>query len=113
MNSNCQQSHIVMVDLNPVKGSEQSGIRPCIIISGDAFHVSMIMLVVPLTTQIKNYPCNFVLKPSSTNNLSGDSEVLIGHVRAISQKRIIKKIGEITPDELHNIFKGFDMLCDR
>jgi mRNA interferase MazF len=51
-----KQREIWVVDLNPVKGSEQKGIRPVVVISGNAMNDHLnIAIVCPLTTQIKNY----------------------------------------------------------
>lgn len=53
-----------MMDLNPYSGSEQGGVRPAIVVQNDDGNFySNVLLVVPLTTQIKkrNMPTHFIL----------------------------------------------------
>ncbi len=108
-----QQGDIVLVNLDPIRGREQSGVRPAVVVSAEAFHVSMMTFVCPLTTKIKHFMGDPILNPSKSNGLAEVSEILVGQMRAISVDRISKKIGMITKRELHEIFLGFDLLCDR
>jgi mRNA interferase MazF len=46
-----KQREIWLVDLNPVKGSEQRGIRPVVIVSGNAMNDNLqICIVCPLSS---------------------------------------------------------------
>jgi mRNA interferase MazF len=96
-----RQGEIWYADLNPTEGSEQTGTRPVVILSGNLMneHFSLVV-VVPLTTQIKRFKGNPVLIPNSKNGLSKESEILIFHIRSISKKRLAKKIGSIERHEL-------------
>jgi DNA polymerase III gamma/tau subunit len=67
----------------------------------DHFGVSIIC---PLTSSIKNYAGCIVIKKSKTNGLTIDSEVLTFQIRTLSKKRFAKKIGEISDEELQQIF---------
>jgi mRNA interferase MazF len=99
-----KQGEIWFTDLNPVKGSEQAGYRPVIIISGNLLNVhAKVVVCVPLTTQIKNYHGNLVLDPSPTNGLSSRSEGLTLHVRSISKARLVQRLGNISKAELKQI----------
>ncbi|HSF55100.1 MAG TPA: type II toxin-antitoxin system PemK/MazF family toxin, partial [Algoriphagus sp.] len=53
-----------------------------------------------LTSKIKNYQGNPVLKPSLLNGLKLESELMVFHIRTISKVRLIERIGEITKEEL-------------
>lgn len=49
-----KRGDVYMMDLNPYSGSEQGGIRPAIVVQNDDGNFySNVLLVVPLTTQIK------------------------------------------------------------
>jgi mRNA interferase MazF len=101
------QGEIWFADLNPTKGSEQSGKRPVVIISGDTLNDALpIVIVAPITSRIKSYPTCVLLLASKTNGLKKDSEVVPFQIRAISKKRLTKRIGNITGNELREIFKG-------
>ena len=59
-----KRGDVYMMDLNPYSGSEQGGVRPAIVVQNDDGNFySNVLLVVPLTTQIKkrNMPTHFVL----------------------------------------------------
>jgi mRNA interferase MazF len=96
-----KQGEIWQADLNPVKGSEQAGFRPVVIVSGNLLNTHLpVVITVPLTSKIKNYKGNPILQPSPTNGLSMESEMLIFHIRSITKDRLIKRLGEIEAHEL-------------
>jgi mRNA interferase MazF len=96
-----KQGEIWYANLNPTKGSEQAGMRPVVVISGNLLNQHLpIVIVVPLTTKIKKYKGNPVLAPSPTNGLPGESEMLVFHIRSISKDRLVRKVGHIETDQL-------------
>jgi len=108
-----KQGEIWYVDLNPVKGSEQAGYRPVVIVSGNLMNSHLnIVICCPLTTKVKNYKGNVVLEPNITNNLLKISEVLTFHIRSISKERMVKKIGAIKSTELSQIKKCLDEILN-
>jgi mRNA interferase MazF len=96
-----KQCEIWYADLNPTKGSEQAGLQPVVILSGNLLnhHVS-IVIVAPLTTKLKRYKGNPILIPDKTNGLTEESEMLMFHVRSISKERLIRKIGSVKKNEI-------------
>lgn len=93
-----------LVDLNPIKGQEQAGIRPVVIISGNAMNQYFsLVLICPLSTRIKNFLGNVVIEPNSRNGLDETSEILTFQIRSISKNRLIKKIGSIKSDQLEEV----------
>jgi mRNA interferase MazF len=104
-----KQGEIWMADLNPVTGSEQQGIRPVVVVSGNAMNDNLdISIVCPLSKKIKNYAGCLVIKRDPINGLDTDSEVITFQVRTISQKRMIRKLGRITKKQLGQIKKGLE-----
>lgn len=102
-----KQKEIWNIHLDPIKGREQMGFRPAVIISGNAMNDNLdVLIVCPLTTSIKNYKGCLLLKKNTQNKLTKDSEVLTFHVRSISKERLIKKVGEISDDQLKEIKMG-------
>lgn len=100
-----KQCEIWYANLNPVKGSEQKGFRPVVVVSGNMLNKYLpIVIACPLTTKIKAYKGNVIISPDDKNGLSEKSEVLTFHIRSISKERLTKKIGEITNTQL-NIIK--------
>lgn len=108
-----KQGEIWYANLNPIKGQEQAGVRPVVVISGNLLNTHLnIVICCPLTTKIKNYKGNVVLKPSSKNKLKQSSEILTFHVRSISKERLTKKIGEITTEEIRTIKQTMNEIMD-
>ncbi|WP_158838425.1 type II toxin-antitoxin system PemK/MazF family toxin [Polaribacter sp. L3A8] len=101
-----KQGEIWELYLNPTKGSEQSGRRPAVIISGNMLNKHLqVVIVCPLTTSIKNYKGNLIINPNEINGLEKTSEVLIFHVRSVSKTRLDKKIGKIPLKDIEVIKK--------
>lgn len=102
-----KQREIWYADLNPVQGSEQRGIRPVVIISGNAMNDhSGICIVCPLTSKVKNFAGCIILQPDQVNKLSQASEVLTFQIRTVAKQRLTNKIGEITQVQLEAIKAG-------
>ena len=95
------QGEIWFIDLNPIKGSEQAGVRPVVIISGNLLNKYLnVLIVCPLTSKIKNYKGNIILNPDTNNGLNNISEVLTFRIRSVSKERFVKRIGRITKGQL-------------
>jgi len=77
-----------------------------VVISGNLLNEHLtVVIVVPLTTKIKNYKGNPILTPNKTNGLKTESEMLVFHVRSVSKDRLVKKIGSIEKEELNRTIK--------
>lgn len=101
-----KQGEIWELYLNPTKGSEQSGRRPAVIISGNLLNTYLqVVIVCPLTTSIKNYKGNLIIEPNETNGLEKISEVLTFHIRSVSKTRLDKKLGKIPLQDVERIKK--------
>lgn len=100
-----KRGEIVIAKLEPVKGSEQGGIRPCLILQNDISNeFSPITIIAPITSKIytKNYPTNVFLDKEDSN-LDKDSTILINQIRAIDKSRIIKKIASLDEDLMRKV----------
>ena len=99
-----RQAELWYADLNPVRGGEQAGWRPVVILSGNLLNEHLNTLICcPLTTRIKNYHGNVVLEPDDKNKLPLRSEILVFHIRSISKERLVRKIGKINEEQLEQI----------
>ena len=104
-----RQREIWLADLNPVKGSEQRGIRPVVIVSGNTMNDNLeICIVCPLSSRIKNYAGCVVLKPDNLNGLDTDSEIITFQIRTISGYRLLRKLGKINKNQLDEVKKGLN-----
>lgn len=96
-----KQGEIWDLYLDPILGREQGGRRPAVIISGNLLNKYLeVVIVCPLTTNIKNYKGNLILVPSKKNGLQKKSEVLTFHIRSVSKRRLDKKLGDLSEKEV-------------
>ena len=99
------QKDIFWANLNPTKGKEQRGKRPVVIVSGNTMNRNLgIFIICPISSVIKNYVGCVKLEKNRVNNLSENSEIITFQIRTIAKERMIKKIGEITDEQLKEIF---------
>jgi len=99
------QRDIYFADLNPIKGKEQKGKRPVVIISGNTMNKNLgIFIICPISSKIKNYAGCVKLEKNKINKLAENSEIITFQIRTIAKERMIKKIGEITQEQLKEIF---------
>ncbi|MFH1703631.1 MAG: type II toxin-antitoxin system PemK/MazF family toxin [Nitrospirota bacterium] len=95
-------------DLNPVRGREQAGLRPVLILSHDVFNErSGTVIAVAITSQPQRagFPLTLELK---TGDLPKRSWVKISQVRTLSVERIGKLIGRASPEELSQVVEGLN-----
>jgi len=91
-----KRGDIVIVNLDPVKGSEQGKIRPALIIQNDTGNqYSPTTIIAPITSTIfsKEFPTNVQIL-SRESGLEKDSTILLNQIRTIDKSRIIKKLGK-------------------
>lgn len=95
-------------DLNPVRGNEQAGLRPVLILSHDIFNErSGTVIAVALTSQPQKagFPLTLELE---TANLPKRSWVKISQMRTLSIERIGKLIGKASPEEIEQVVEGLN-----
>ena len=92
---NVKRGEIFLVNLEPIKGREHGGIRPCLIIQNNISNVySPVTIIAAITSKIfdKEYHTNvFISKKDS--RLDKDYTILLNQIRTIDKRRLIKKIG--------------------
>ena len=99
---------IVWADLNPVKGREQAGLRPVLVLSHEVFNErSGTIIVVALTSKPPRVGFPLSMELSSVK-LPKQSWVKISQIRNISVKRLGKKITKASPEELELVIEGLN-----
>jgi len=106
-----KRGDLYWVTLSPRSGSEQSGRRPVIILSHDAFNQTPTwrsIIVVPLSTsatQARRGPTVVALS-AGTAGLPGESFVLCHQVTTLDRAKLTDKIGTLPPDVLTLVEKA-------
>jgi mRNA interferase MazF len=78
-----------LVDLNPVKGQQQAGRSPVLIVSVDPFNASAadFVVAIPITSTVRALRLHVVVQPPKCS-LMVASEILCAAVRSISKYRL-------------------------
>lgn len=93
-------------DLNPVRGHEQAGARPVLILSHDVFNDrSGTVIAVALTSQEPRAGYPLTLE-STAARLPKRSWVKISQIRTLSTERIGKRLGRASEEELSRVLEG-------
>ena len=97
-----RRGNIFLVDLNPVVGTEQAGIRPALVIQIDRANVSSPhTIIIPLTTKIREAILPSHVKiPAGVGGLEEDSVLLCEQIRVIDKRRLLRKTGDVGEGDL-------------
>lgn len=103
-----RRGDIVIVELNPTRGSEQQGqARPCVVVQNDTGNRnSPTTIVAPFTTNYtagNTYPFEVEVK-AANSPLRDDSVANMSQIRVVDiQSRIQKKIGSVPKQTVSKI----------
>jgi mRNA interferase MazF len=100
-----RRGEIYLYDGDPVVGNEQGGRRPGVVVSGDPFNDIAgrhIVLVVPVTRRIRGWPTHVLVK-SGTGGLEVDSYAMTEQLRAISPRRLARRLGSVDAATMSSI----------
>jgi len=105
---NIKKFHIYLADLNPRFGTEPGKVRPVVVVQTDllnTYHPSTI--VCPLTTKItKGASILRVHLPKSESKLTKNSDILVDQIRAIDNKRFVKELGKLAPEQKRSLVEN-------
>lgn len=87
---------IVIVNLDPTKGSEIRKTRPCLIVSPDEMNRNLKTVVIaPMTTNLSKYPTRFVVDHNGIKGM-----IAIDQIRTIDKGRIVSVVGTLSPKKI-------------
>jgi mRNA interferase MazF len=111
-----RRGNIYWCDLSPAVGSEQAGVRPCLVISNNlGNHFSPVVQVAPISTSSikhlrdKKMPTHVLLK-SSECGLDRDSIVFLEHNRTVDKLRLGDFITSIDDETMKEVKVALDVV---
>ena len=109
------QYEIWIADLNPQIGTEAGKTRPVLVVQTNFLnnipHPSTI--VCPITTNVqKDADILRVHLKKGVANLHENCDVMIDQIRAIDNKRLVKKVGNLPNELINKIKENIAMLMD-
>ncbi len=93
------QYDIWLADLNPSRGTEPGKTRPVVVIQTDLLNNTHLSTIVcPISTNVLPH-VDILRVHLNKNQLDKLSDILVDQIRAIDNKRLISKLGELTKDQ--------------
>ncbi len=107
-----RQFEIWLADLNPTVGTEPGKTRPVVIIQTDLLngeHPST--LICPITSNVlsKSDILRIHLKKGQLDKLS---DVLVDQIRAVDNRRFIRKLSKLTPEQEFKLKQNIKIVLD-
>jgi mRNA interferase MazF len=109
-----KQYEIWIADLNPRFGTETGKVRPVLIVQTDllnTIHPSTIICPITTNVQKKSVLLRIHLQ-KGTANVKEACDIMIDQIRAIDNKRLIKKIGKIPTKQQGQLKENLKTLFD-
>lgn len=97
---------IYYADLSPVKGSEQGGIRPVLIIQnnkGNQYSPCTIVAVITTRGTKAKLPTHYWLKNVAMAGLPFESMVELEQIRTIDKSRLSQHVGTVSASDMKEI----------
>lgn len=109
-----KRGDIFLANLEPIKGKEQGGIRPVLILQNNISNKhSPVTIISAITSKIyeKEYPTNVFLD-KKYSGLSKDSTVMLNQIRSIDKTRLIKKAGSLNDFLINKVNNALKISLD-
>jgi mRNA interferase MazF len=102
-----RRGEIWLADLNPIRGSEQAGTRPVLVVQNETINkFTTTALAVPFTTNLSRATLpSCVLVAQGEGGLTNDSVALCHHLRAIDRSRLSRKLGTVSQPVIAEVEK--------
>ena len=100
-------------EFDPVRGHEQAGRRPAVIVSAARFHqgTSGLAYVVPMTRTNRAHPWHVAIDPPE-GAVSARSFIMCDQLRVFATERLLRRRGAISDQTLAAIEDRLRMLLD-
>ena len=106
------QYDIWLADLNPSRGTEPGKTRPVVVLQTDLLNEAHLSTIIcPISTNV--LPDVDILRVHlNWNQLDKMSDILVDQIRAIDNKRLLQKLGELTKDQRLKLKENLRIVLD-
>ncbi len=107
------RGEIWLVDLNPTRGHEQSGVRPAIVVSVDTFNhgPAGLAVVLPVTSRGKGIALHVSVDPPEAG-LTMRSFIKVEDVRPVAVERLTRRLGQVSRATMDQVEDRLRILLD-
>lgn len=104
MNPELRRGMVVWAELDPVRGREQSGRRPALVVASDLFleQADTLAIIVPCTTRDRGWP-NHVKLAGKNLSLPDDTFAMTEQLRTVARERLFDVAGMIDIEVMHEV----------
>ena len=98
-----KRGDIYLVNFDPTRGADIRKTRPALVLQNDiANRSSPITIVAAITSTFDEtlYPTEVLIAPKGRTGLSVDSVVLLNQLRSVDKKRLVKRLGKLSAENL-------------
>lgn len=110
----CKKFEVWLADLNPRFGTETGKTRPVLIVQTNLLNrVHPSTLICPITTQVQ--PESKILRvhlKKGSAKVKENCDIMIDQLRAIDNKRLIKKIGDLPGNIAERVKENIKIVLD-
>lgn len=107
-----KQYDIWLANLNPSKGTEPGKTRPVVVVQTDLLNeIHPSTLICPITSNV-NEAAQLLRVHLSKKQLDTPSDILVDQIRAIDNKRLIKKLSKLTREQIQQLKKNISIVLD-
>ncbi len=110
-----RRREVWLINLDPTIGAEIKKTRPVVIVSSDTIGILPLRVVVPLTDWKDHYQqaaWMVKIRPGRDNGLAKDSAADTFQIRSVSTSRFLRKIGEISQEEMNQIVYAIGLVVE-
>lgn len=107
------RGEVWLVNLDPVRGHEQAGTRPALVVSVDRFNhgAAGLVVVLPITSRAKGVPLHVAVSPPE-GGLTSLSFVKCEDIRSVSTDRLVRRLGSVEPSTIATVDDRLRILMD-
>jgi mRNA interferase MazF len=107
------RGEIWLVDLNPTRGHEQSGVRPALVVSVDTFNhgPAGLAVVLPVTSRGKGIALHVSVDPPEAG-LTMRSFIKAEDVRSVAVERLTHRLGQVSRATMDQVEDRLRILLD-
>lgn len=107
----CKRGEVYFADLNPVRGREQGGRRPVLIIQNDIGNRhSPVTIVAAITSAVSEraYPTEVRLA-AGLGGLPRESAVLLNQIKTIDKERLEQRLGQLDAAAMRQVDEAIEL----
>ncbi|MBI2158634.1 MAG: type II toxin-antitoxin system PemK/MazF family toxin [Candidatus Rokubacteria bacterium] len=99
-----RRGDVVLARLDPTLGVEIKKTRPVIVLSNNSINqFAELAVVIPLTSSTVRVSPSHAVIPKGAAGLAVPSKAVTEQIRAVDKRRLVKRLGRLTPDELAHV----------